>query len=386
MRRKVCFLLALILAVGLPLINLASTGTAAAATIKTHKACNSLVAKKWAHCFAVVVTGNDGATPLTSSAPNGYGPADFKAAYGVTGTAVTHIGIVTAYDAPHIVSDLTAFSKAYGLPVPTACTSRMASGCFEKVNQGGTTTYPKVDSGWSTEASLDVETAHGLCPQCQISLVEASTASMDNFASSEDQAVSRGAKVISNSYGGSEISGEAAYDSHFHKSGVTFVASSGDDGFGTSYPAASPNVVAVGGTSLQMRAGKVVSETAWSGAGSGCSLYEYKPAWQTDKKCSMRSIADVSADADPQTGAAIYDTYGNGNHGWMTVGGTSLAGPLVAGILASAGHPANLPSALYNSSALRDIVGGSNGSCSSYLCKATSGYDGPTGLGVLNRW
>ena len=334
------------------------------------------------------MTDGGGEAPLATGRPQGYGPADFRAAYGVHGTATTHVGIVVAYDAPHIQADLAAYSKTYGLPVLPSCTSAAQTGCFEKLNQHGGTSYPVANSNWAVETSMDVESVHGQCPGCRISLIEATSPSIDNLAAGVDAAVATGAKVVSNSYGGAESSGEAAYDSHYHKPGVAMVVSSGDSGYGTQYPAASPYVVAVGGTTLKMSGSRVTSETAWDGSGSGCSLFEYKPSWQHDKKCTMRSIADVAADADPNTGAAIYDSYANSNSsGWFTVGGTSLAAPLVAGILAASGNVSNQPAGLYASSGsvIRDIISGSNGSCSTYLCKAASGYDGPTGLGVLSH-
>ena len=385
MRHKVLFLLAVTSGSILPGFILAG-GTALAAT-STHKVCGNIPARS-ARCFATIVTDGGGISPLATGTPQGYGPADFKAAYANRGTSATHVGVVVAYDAPHIQADLATFSKVYGLPAPPVCTSARQTGCLEKVNQRGGIAYPQADSGWAVEASLDVESIHGQCPGCRISLVEASSPSMDNLAAATEEAVTLGAKVVSNSYGGAESSGEAAYDSHYHKPGAMMVVSSGDSGYGTEYPAASPYVVAVGGTSLKMSNGRVISETAWSGAGSGCSQFEYKPVWQHDKKCVMRSIADIAADADPTTGASIYDSYANsGRSGWFTVGGTSLAAPLVAGIIAASGNTSNEPASLYGGvgSVIRDITTGSNGNCATYLCKASPGYDGPTGLGVLSH-
>jgi subtilase family serine protease len=167
---------------------------------------------------------------------------------------------------------------------------------------------------------------------------------------------------------------------------VIFTASSGDSGYGTSYPAASPYVIAVGGTRLRP-SGTRWTETAWAGTGSGCSSYEPKPAWQHDTGCARRSIADVAADADPATGAAVYSSVSTGGAGWFVVGGTSLAAPLVAGMVAISGHTgqaavmAHLYQSLYTGR-LHDVASGSNGACSSYLCQAGPGYDGPTGVGA----
>jgi subtilase family serine protease len=162
-------------------------------------------------------------------------------------------------------------------------------------------------------------------------------------------------------------------------------AASGDAGYGVQFPAASQYVTAVGGTSLTRAANtRGWSETAWSGAGSGCSAYELKPLWQTDRGCTRRTVADVSADADPNTGVAVYDTYHAG--GWLVFGGTSVASPIIAGAYALNGGPVTFGSNPYlHASSLFDVLTGSNGSCGgSYLCTAGPGYDGPTGLGTPN--
>lgn len=384
MGRRVLFLLAFLSGLGLVLSTLSADANA---VTHSRKVCATNPPAGSARCHAIILTDNGNVRPLATSGPQGYGPANFKAAYGVRGTSANRVGIVVAYDAPTIASDLTVFSKTYGLPVLPNCTSASQSGCFQKLGQSGTTKYPATNTSWAVEASLDVESVHGMCPYCRINLVEANSSTMTNLAAAVDTAVSSGAKIVSNSYGGLESSGEAAYDSHYHKAGVNMVVSSGDSGYGADYPAASPYVVAVGGTTLKMSGSRVSSETAWSGAGSGCSAFESKPSWQHDKKCGKRSIADVSADADPATGAAIYDSYGeSGQKGWFTVGGTSLAAPLAAGIIAASGTSGSQPAGLYtNPIVIRDILSGTNGSCSNYLCQAAAGYDGPTGLGVLNR-
>jgi subtilase family serine protease len=387
MGHKVYILLALILGLGMAATINIGSGMALAAT-HSRKVCSTSPPAGTARCHAIILTDGGGVEPLTASAPQGYGPAAFRAAYGVRGGSAPHVAAVVAYDAPNIANDLATFSKTFGLPVLPSCKTAVQSGCFEKLNQRGSTSYPATNSSWAVEASLDVESIHGMCPGCRISLVEANSASMTNLSAAVDTALATGAKVVSNSYGGSESTGEAVYDNHYHKAGVAIVASSGDSGYGTNYPAASPYVVAVGGTTLKMNGSRVTSEVAWDGAGSGCSQYEPKPSWQADKKCVRRSIADVAADADPTTGAAIYDSYPTSGHsGWFTVGGTSLAAPLVAGIIATSGSTGNQPAYLYSNAAnvLRDITTGSNGSCATYLCKAAAGYDGPTGLGVLSH-
>ncbi len=340
-----------------------------------------------ARCQASVVTDGTGHA-LASSSPRGYGPADFYNAYHMpnrAGRPVT-LAIVDAYDAPHIKADLDVYNRAYGLPAFPTCANGGQSSCFTKVDQRGGTNYPKVNAGWAVEISLDVQTAHAMCQNCRIVLVEADSPSMSDLAKAVDQAVAQGATVVSNSYGGPESPDESTYDGHYHRAGVTMTVSSGDSGYGASYPAASPYVVAVGGTTLNLRGAQVASETAWIKSGSGCSTYEFKPGWQHDVGCARRSIADIAADADPATGAAIYDSYPNGGRsGWLMVGGTSLAAPLVAGMIAASGNPTGTgASQFYARAGLRDIVGGRNGSCKSYICQSIAGYDGPTGLGVLN--
>jgi subtilase family serine protease len=338
-----------------------------------------------ASCSSFVVTDANG-TPLASSSPppGAYGPAQFTSAYSLpsaTAGSGQTIAIVDAYDDPNAESDLAVFSSQYGLP---PCTT--SNGCFRKVNQSGGTRYPRANSGWALEISLDVQTAHGICPNCKILLVEASSATMANLGTAVNRAVSLGATVVSNSYGGNEYSSETSDESaYFNHPGVAITVSSGDSGYGVQFPAASRYVTAVGGTTLNLNAdGSWKSETAWSGSGSGCSAYVTKPTWQTDTGCGRRTVADVSADADPNTGAAVYDSVSyQGQKGWFQVGGTSLAAPLIAGVYALAGNVVSYGSDPYgHTSSLHDVTSGSNGSCGgSYLCTAGTGYDGPTGLG-----
>ena len=337
-----------------------------------------------ARCHARVVTDARG-NPQATTSPTGYGSVQFQTAYGLTSAttgAGQTIAIVDAYDNPRAESDLSFYSSTYGLP---ACTT--ANGCFKKVNQTGGSRYPRADQGWALEISLDVQIAHAICPNCSLLLVEAKSNSFSNLLAAEDYATAH-ATVVSNSWGGSESSGETSYDSHFNRPGVPITVSSGDSGYGVEYPAASPYVNAVGGTTLNLNSDNTrANETAWSGAGSGCSGYEPKPAWQNDAGCIRRTVADVSADADPNTGASVYDSYGyQGQSGWFQVGGTSLAAPLIAGVYALAGNGGLSAAGSYpysHASSLYDVTSGSNGTCGgSYLCSAGSGYDGPTGLGT----
>jgi subtilase family serine protease len=361
----------------------AAAGEGANANANYHAVCPAT--PDGAHCHALVVTDAQG-NPNATGGPSGYGPTQFHTAYGLPTTAsgTQTIAIVDAYDDPNIESDLGVYDNQFGLP---ACTT--ANGCFKKVNQNGVQgSYPQGNSGWDLEIALDVETAHEICQNCKILLVEASSNSLANLGAAENTAANLGANVISNSYGGGEYSGEVSDSStYFNHPGVAITVSSGDNGFGVEFPAASQYVTAVGGTTLRLTSSNTrSSETAWSGAGSGCSAYIGKPSWQTDGGCARRSVADVSADADPNTGAAVYDSVRyQGRRGWFQVGGTSLAAPLVAGVYALAGNAGSVNYGSYpyaHTSSLFDVTSGSNGSCGTYLCTAGSGYDGPTGLGT----
>jgi subtilase family serine protease len=361
--------------------------TSAAMAASHQPVCPGPAAPGTGRCHARVVVDARG-LPKASAVPSGaLSPAQFRTAYNLaaTGSSNTTIAIVDAYDDPNIESDLSVYSTQFNLP---QCTT--ANGCFKKVNQTGGTKYPAKNAGWALEIALDVEIAHAICPNCKILLVEATTNSFANLLAAEDYAKSH-ATVVSNSWGGSEFSGENTYDTHFSTAGKPITFSSGDSGYGVEYPAASQYVTAVGGTTLTLNSNNTYkSETVWSGAGSGCSAYEPKPTWQSDSGCIRRTVADVSADADPNTGAAVYDTVRyQGRSGWFQVGGTSLASPLIAATYAL-GVTAGVSDAQYvynhaSSSTLHDVTSGSNGSCgSSYLCTGKTGYDGPTGLGTPN--
>ena len=347
--------------------------------------CSKAVPVGSAHCdarertapgtvVAADVIGNNGA----------YDPAYLQSAYNAP---VSHgggqtVAIVDAFDAPNAESDLAIYRSQFGLP---PCTT--ANGCFTKIDQNGGTNYPPTDAGWAQEISLDIDMVSALCPNCKIMLVEATDSFFNNLGAAVNKAVELGANVVSNSYGGSEFSNEADADSaYFDHPGVAILASSGDSGYGVNYPAASPSVVAVGGTSLFQATNtgaRNATENVWTGAGSGCSAYEAKPVWQTDTGCNHRTVADVAAVADPNTGVWVYDG------GWLVFGGTSVASPVVAALYALAENGSStdqLASYPYaQPSALNDVISGSNGSCGgTYLCTGSVGYDGPTGLGTPN--
>jgi subtilase family serine protease len=339
-------------------------------------------------CHAHIVS-DDGLSAKVSSQPEGFAPNDLLKAYSLNGKAQvgTTIAIVDAYDDPKIFDDLNFYSRTFHLPLMKPCTSSNSStNCFQKIDQNGGKHFPTLDSGWASETSLDVEIAHAICQNCNILLVEAASANLPDLFKAFDTAVESGAKVISNSYGGAEFAGETSFDFHFNHPGVAITFSSGDSGYGVEYPASSKFVTAVGGTSLSLSSkGSYQSESAWVGAGSGCSKYESKPAWQKDTHCLNRTVADVSAVADPETGVAIYDSLPfQSQQGWMKIGGTSLASPIIAAAYAlgknSSGFANSWPYS--HSKSLHDIAVGKNGQCrGTYLCDALHGYDGPTGLG-----
>jgi subtilase family serine protease len=317
--------------------------------------------------------------------PGSYGPADLQSAYSLpssTAGSGQTVAIVDAYNDPFAETDMGVYRSHYGVP---ACTT--ANGCFRKVNQNGATSYPRNNGSWSQEISLDLDMVSAACSRCHILLVEANSPTYTNLGTAVNTAVRLGATEVSNSYGGSEFSSETAYDSFYNHPGVAVTVSSGDNGYGVQYPAASPYVTAVGGTSLSHAANtRGWSETAWSGAGSGCSSYEPKSSWQSDCGGGHRTVADASAVADPNTGVAVYDSYGNG--GWLVFGGTSVASPIISSTYALAGNAASVTYGSYSyahTASLNDVVSGTNSTngCSpSYLCTAGPGYDGPTGNGT----
>ena len=358
-----------------------SCGTATAG----HAACFALRRTDVVQPAGVRALATNEVSPLVT--PSGLSPASLVSAYALpsaTAGSGQTVGIVDAYNDPNAEADLAVYRAQYGL---SACTT--ANGCFKKVSQtGSTTSFPANNTGWAGEIALDIEMVSAICPNCKIVLVEATSATYANLEAGEDQAVTQGAKFVSNSWGGSEFSGETTADTHFNHPGVAITASSGDSGYGASYPATSKYITAVGGTHLVTSSTtRGWTETAWSGAGSGCSSYETKPTWQTvTTGCSRRAEADVSAVADPATGVAVYQTYGAS--GWVVYGGTSVASPIIASVYALAGTPATgsypVSLAYSHTASLNDVTSGSNGSCGAPMCTAGTGWDGPTGLGTPN--
>jgi subtilase family serine protease len=336
---------------------------------------------------------------LAGPPSSAFKPSQVRHAYGFDqlvnqGTGQV-IGIVDAYDDPNAESDLAVFNRQYSLPV---CSS--SNGCFLKVYASGR--KPATNANWGIEIALDVEWAHAIAPQAKIVLVESATNSLADLMTAVDVAVRDGASVVSMSWTAGEFSGETRLDNNFVTTGVTFLAASGDTGTGAGYPAASPYVIGVGGTSLYLDAnGNYLSETAWSGSGGGLSVFEHEPLYQalfgiSANPRGMRGAPDVSYNANPGTGYAIYDSFGfGGASGWFQVGGTSAGTPQWAALVAITNsmraaarkaHLSNTNNPLYViakkslATEFNAVNQGTNGSCGVW-CTAAPGYDYVTGLG-----
>jgi subtilase family serine protease len=360
--------------------------TSTVSTVTASPACPH-VRPDLARCFAQVVTSSS-SRGRHGSHSRGLGPEDLRSAYNLpaTGAAGRTVAVVDAFDDPNAESDLDVYRSAYGLPPCTA-----ANGCFRKVDATGTGHLPTANADWSKEISLDLDMVSAACPQCKLLLVEAGGEDVPSLGQAENiAAATPGVVAIANSWGVLESDKEAGWEHFFNHPGIAIVVASGDLGYQPTFPAASPHVTAVGGTTLtrDSSAARGWDETAWSGSGSGCSTVEPKPGWQHDQGCAHRSIADVAAVADPASGVAMYDSFGS--TGWVKAGGTSIGAPLIAGIYALAGNTASVVGGSYayaHSSALNPVVQGSNDFfCDSYLCQAgpNPGYNGPTGLGTPN--
>jgi subtilase family serine protease len=387
---------------------LTTAGAAHAATVSVKPACTVGPVR----CLALIRT-DIHAVPAAQAAHDGYGPADLRSAYRLSSAAAKRgagqtVAIVDAYDDPNAEADLAVYRSYYGLP---ACTT--ANGCFRKVNQDGEQgNYPLPNPDWELEESLDLDMVSATCPKCRILFVEANSAdetaaagtpaTRSDLGEAVDTAVNLGATEVSNSYGsvGPE-SNFTAWDHYYNHPGVAITASAGDSDYGAIWPASSGFVTSVGGTSLvKATNARGWDETVWGsaggglpaaaqGTGSGCSIWEAKPAWQKDAGCSGRTIADVAAVADPATGVAIYDSGALGG-GWTVVGGTSASSPIVASIYALAGNAAKVTYGSFpysHTAGFFDVTQGTNFTPSEacgYLCTAGPGYDGPTGWGTPN--
>jgi hypothetical protein len=410
--------------------------------------------------------------PARSPAAGDYGlrPQDLHSAYQLPSSAAgaQTVALVDAYNDPTAETDLKAYDEEFGLPECTA-----GDGCFKQVNQNGEVgnpPFPKTTkeleaarkgsraareeaeeaTGWGLEISLDIEVAHATCQSCEILLVEANASSYEDLEKAEKSAATLGASEISNSWAGPEEgeTPELESASPFNDPGIVITAAAGDDGYlnwdsasssekgYVNFPASSPHVVAVGGTHLSLGAGSAwAGETVWNGyyaTGGGCSVEFTAQPWQQSVSnwsavgCgTKRAVADVAADADPYTGVAVHDTspeceYLYEEAGvkhvayWCTIGGTSLASPLIASVFALAGgangvaYPAKTlyENELTSPESLHDVTTGSNGECTKpflegglsactsaeeaascaaeAICLAGTGYDGPTGVGTPN--
>lgn len=374
----------------------------------------------------------------TTAAAVTYTPAQIRAAYGLpllpsaaltpTAAQAAQLGagqtiyIVDAQHDPNVAAELAAFNAKFGLP---ACTSRPIApntalplaqakptdGCSLSVvysTASGTMTsaVPAYDAGWATEIALDVQWAHATAPLARIVLIESGDASLNALLGAVKLANAMGAGVVSMSFGGAEGNWTASVDAAFAAAGMSYLAATGDDGSGVSWPAVSPKVLAVGGTSLRYGGSGSRTETAWARTGGAISAYTATPAYQSNTvpgvgALARRAVGDVSFNADPSTGQFVaVMTPGSTAVNWLSAGGTSLSTPQWAGLLAVAnamraqsaqarlGAPhaslytgiATVPG-LY-AAAFSDIVAGSNGSCA--ICSAHTGYDIPTGLGTPN--
>jgi hypothetical protein len=397
--------------------------SSASADLPARNSCSAPVAPGHARClamrllvessaaaqpFAAPRTGRR-AAPTSKPFPGFMTPQRLREAYGLpeetaAGSTQT-IAVVDAFDDPTAEADLAVYSKQFGLP---ACTSE--SGCFRKVNQNGEALpLPEPEGEWATEVSIDVQMAHAICQSCHILLVETNTEEFSDLAEGVNAAVSHGATEVSNSYGAAEKSSLKELEStHFNHPGTVITASSGDCGYlnklcpevapGAEFPADSPHVISVGGTSVH-QSGSTWTSTAWEEGGSGCSVVFDAPFWESGVAnyaatgCgSGRAEADVSAVGDPNTGVDVYDStpeFPGGPTGWGVWGGTSVASPIVAAEFALAGgsQGVSYPSAtIYGhageASDFYDVLSGSNGKCASEtICEAVAGFDGPTGLG-----
>ena len=386
----------------------------AAAQAQSRAACAAPASPGMMQCFARVQVQH--ALRPAVLLPTGYGPVQFHGAYALpkltplaAGSKTKHkaqtIAIVDAYSSPTAYADLKTFDTTFGLPAFPRCSATVTTACFQAMNETGGASLPAsgVPSGWDVEISLDVQVAHEICQNCRILLVEASAPTGTDLGTAVNTAVAKGANVVSNSYGSYTLttSGVSAGKGDYAHPGHAIVVSAGDNGYGPAYPADLNTVVAVGGTNLQLGPNNTYgSESVWdngatSATGSGCDDASPARSWQTalgswaSTGCgTFRAMNDVSADADPNTGAAVYDSA----YGWMQVGGTSLAAPLVAGVYglaansATANYPASIPyahtSALHDVTSGNDLPGQAALSCGMPLeCNAATGYDLPTGLG-----
>jgi subtilase family serine protease len=352
-----------------------ATGIHAAHVCTTRPAPNEMA------CLAMALVDADGnllhstkAHPLT-----GFNAADVQKAYNLTGlkSGGATVAIVDAWGYPSLESDLATFRKNNNLP---ACTIK--SGCLTVMNQKGGSKLPPYNSGWALEQALDLQMVSSACPDCKIVMVESNKNFNASLGIAENRAaMQKGVVAISNSFGGTPRRNQKYYN----HPGIAITASTGDSGntqYGL-YPATDTHVIAIGGTSVFKDASRRgYHETAWAGAGSGCSRPNRPPKYQTtvDTSCKTDATGDVAGPADPSNGGLLIIFNGN----TVQVGGTSESSPMIAAVYALSGHHGGYPGKLpyRNTDRLYDVTAGSNGSCGPPLCDAGKGWDGPTGLGT----
>ncbi len=318
-----------------------------------------------------------------TSSPTGYSPSQIKTAYGIDGSVSTGkgktIAVIVAFGNPNLKNDLAVFDKQYNLPDANLT-----------VHDNGVT---EADSGWALETSMDVEWAHTIAPDAKLFVVNAASDDSDDLLSAVDYAVKNGAQIVSMSWGSSETFSQIDEDSHFSNKNVVFLAATGDGGEFPYWPASSPNVIAVGGTTLKLDSGgNILKETAWSSSSGGTSFLESIPSWQAKFgiKSNSRSAPDVSFDGNPQTGVSVYcSVEQDGESGWFRLGGTSLGAPAWASLIADIDQNVNY---IKNAGSLYALAGSTgysdSGNCfndiksgSNLFFRAAAGYDSVTGLG-----
>jgi subtilase family serine protease len=396
------FVIALSVVSVLGAFSVVQAGAAPTAAHHSKRACKRSTSHAYPACYARILTDALGRKVNPNSTAASYGPAQFHSAYNLPNTvAGKHtIAIIDANSQPNILADLNTYNAHFGLPATKKCKKAKQTNCLAVLNQfGQTSPLPPPDQNWGVEISLDVEVAHAICQNCRINLYEAPLSFAGLETAVNTAAATKRVVAISNSYGSTGYDCTAAQEPGYNHPKIAITVSTDDDGFSISCPATQSTVVAVGGTTLNLTGGGAYSsESVWAGGGSGCSTVNTAQSFQTTATnwaaigCgTKRGAADVSADADPNTGAVIYDSFGFGGFG--VVGGTSLSSPLIAGVYALANNVANwnypAQSAYASPGSLHDVTTGSNGSggtCTAHplQCHAGAGYDLPTGIGTPN--
>jgi len=387
--RKTLGLLLAIASLVASVLAVAAQPATAAPGRHAQRVCAASSAPTVASCLSKVMVNDKGVVPAsTTPAASAKTPAQLKDAYKLNGTSSggRTVAIVDAYGYPNLAADLATYRSHFGLP---ACST---GGCLKVIDQNGGTSLPRFNAGWAGEQALDVDAVSAICPDCKIVVVQARSASISDLGTAANTASKQaGVVAISNSYGGGDLS-DATYGANYNHPGIAVTASTGDNGYqGGSFPASSAYVTAVGGTTLTAASNaRGWNESAWSGAGSGCSTVNtaLAAAASSNTGCSKRAIADVSAAADPNNGgmAVYYPTSARAST-WAQVGGTSESAPIIASVYALSGNTSGYANGTpyAHTGSLFDVTSGSNGTCpTTQWCTSRTGWDGPTGLGTPN--